>query len=92
MAVSGPRTCSVRLVWLVEMALLIHKIANRTGNTLCPLTDGGRAESGEVEEEELAAVARQRRRGDGGDRVRDHQGRVGTSHLLAGQGRTEPET
>jgi hypothetical protein len=42
---------------LVELAILVHEIANRTGDKLCPLTDGGRAESGEVEEEELAAVA-----------------------------------
>jgi hypothetical protein len=39
------------------MALLIDKIADRTGDKLCPLTDRGRVESGEVEEEELAVVA-----------------------------------
>jgi hypothetical protein len=76
----------------VKLALLVHQISNRTGDELlCTLTDGGKAESGEVKEKELATVARQQKIGDGGERVVDHQWRVGTSHL-AGHGRTEPKT
>jgi hypothetical protein len=76
---------------LVKLALLVHQISNRTGDELCPLTDGGRAESGEVKEQELATVAQQQMIGDGGKRVVDRQWRVATSHL-AGHGRTEPKT
>jgi hypothetical protein len=66
-------------------------VADRTGDKVCSLTDGGRAESGEVEEQKLSAVARQQGHGDGGDWVIDHQWGVGTSDLM-GNGRTEPET
>jgi hypothetical protein len=35
-----------------------YEISDRTGDELCTLTDGGRAESGEVKEQkELAMVA-----------------------------------
>jgi hypothetical protein len=42
-----------------ELALLIPEVTNRTSNNkLCPLTDGGRAECGEVKKQKLAMVAR----------------------------------
>jgi hypothetical protein len=79
-------------VRLVELSLLVHQIANRTGDELCPLTDGrDRAESGEVEEQKLSAVARQQGCGSGGDWVIDHQWGFGTSNLTS-HGRTEPKT
>ena len=75
----------------MKLALLVHQIANSTGNELGSLPDGGRAESGEVEEQELATVARQQMIGNGGRRVGNNQGRDGTRHL-AGHGCPEPET